>query len=321
MTQPAPRPTGPQQTPGPGTHVPPAQRPCATVSPVSPCVHARALRQAMSSSALPWHVLGRRRTTVTRAAAGRPTPRFMRPALCLALNECGQPGITVPLASANLTRVPVDGQSGEPPLGPVWYGDHARFTRHRRGRAASATPPREPLGEPAGGGTRRPARPDQLGRRKRRTAVRRVPRADDARGTSYAAHFDTPAGYLDFARFGPPSRDAVAASARALEESATADHTTVDVLMRAEEAARDTAARLTGTDARHTVLPPGPQPRTGRGPAGSASGAPARGPVRPRPAPAPPGEATDSAPCPRRPVTRAAVATRQHTRTGARQPR
>ncbi|WP_234337924.1 hypothetical protein [Streptomyces sp. NRRL WC-3725] len=40
--------------------------------------------------------------------------------------------------------------------------------------------------------------------------------------TSYAAHFDTPAGYLDFARFGPPSRDAVAACARALEESATA---------------------------------------------------------------------------------------------------
>jgi selenocysteine lyase/cysteine desulfurase len=74
--------------------------------------------------------------------------------------------------------------------------------------------------------------------------------------TSYAAHFDTPAGYLDFARFGPPSRDAVAATARAMEESARADHRTVDGLMRAEAAARDTAARLAGTDRRHTVLLP-----------------------------------------------------------------
>jgi selenocysteine lyase/cysteine desulfurase len=74
--------------------------------------------------------------------------------------------------------------------------------------------------------------------------------------TSYADHFDTPAGYLDFARFGPPSRDAVAATARAMEESARADHTTVDGLMRAEALARDTAARLAGTDGRHTVLLP-----------------------------------------------------------------
>lgn len=74
--------------------------------------------------------------------------------------------------------------------------------------------------------------------------------------TSYATHFDTPAGYLDFARFGPPSRDAVAATARAMEESARADHTTVDGLMRAEETARDTVARLAGADARHTVLLP-----------------------------------------------------------------
>ncbi|MER5915379.1 aminotransferase class V-fold PLP-dependent enzyme [Streptomyces sp. NPDC001982] len=74
--------------------------------------------------------------------------------------------------------------------------------------------------------------------------------------TSYAAHFDTPAGYLDFARFGPPSRDALTATARALEASARADHTTVDTLMRAEEAARNTAARLAGTDAQHTVLLP-----------------------------------------------------------------
>ncbi|MGW4197738.1 aminotransferase class V-fold PLP-dependent enzyme [Streptomyces sp. NPDC005004] len=74
--------------------------------------------------------------------------------------------------------------------------------------------------------------------------------------TSYAAHFDTPAGYLDFARFGPPSRDAVAAIAHAMQDSARADHTTVDGLMRAEDTARNTAARLAGTDAAHTVLLP-----------------------------------------------------------------
>ncbi|QFZ78074.1 aminotransferase class V-fold PLP-dependent enzyme [Streptomyces fagopyri] len=74
--------------------------------------------------------------------------------------------------------------------------------------------------------------------------------------TSYADHFDTPAGYLDFARFGPPSRDAVAATGRAMEESARAGHTTVDDLMRAEGVARETAGRLAGTDTQHTVLLP-----------------------------------------------------------------
>jgi selenocysteine lyase/cysteine desulfurase len=74
--------------------------------------------------------------------------------------------------------------------------------------------------------------------------------------TPYAAHFDTPAGYLDFARFGPPSHEVVAATARAMEASARADHTTVDLLMRAEAEARESAARLAGTDAAHTVLLP-----------------------------------------------------------------
>ncbi|MGV9405097.1 aminotransferase class V-fold PLP-dependent enzyme [Streptomyces sp. NPDC003667] len=74
--------------------------------------------------------------------------------------------------------------------------------------------------------------------------------------TSYADRFDTPAGYLDFARFGPPSRDAVAATTRAMEAAAHADHTTVDVLMRAEVTAREAAARLAGSDAEHTVLLP-----------------------------------------------------------------
>ncbi|MFD7435976.1 aminotransferase class V-fold PLP-dependent enzyme [Streptomyces sp. NPDC059861] len=74
--------------------------------------------------------------------------------------------------------------------------------------------------------------------------------------TSYAAHFDTPAGYMDFARFGPPSREVVAATARAMDESARADHSTVDGLMRADQAAREIAARLAGTDPQHTVLLP-----------------------------------------------------------------
>jgi selenocysteine lyase/cysteine desulfurase len=74
--------------------------------------------------------------------------------------------------------------------------------------------------------------------------------------TSYAAHFDTPDGYLDFARFGPPSRDAVTATAQAMQESACAGPTTVDDLMGAEETARAAAARLAGSDAGHTVLLP-----------------------------------------------------------------
>ncbi|MCK1794488.1 aminotransferase class V-fold PLP-dependent enzyme [Streptomyces sp. XM4193] len=73
---------------------------------------------------------------------------------------------------------------------------------------------------------------------------------------SYADHFDAPAGYLDFARFGPPSREAVAALARAAEESARADHTTVNGLMEAERRARQAAARLAGSDVEHTVLLP-----------------------------------------------------------------
>ncbi|WP_395575637.1 aminotransferase class V-fold PLP-dependent enzyme [Streptomyces sp. BK79] len=74
--------------------------------------------------------------------------------------------------------------------------------------------------------------------------------------TPYAAHFNAPAGYLDFARFGPPSRDAVDATARAVEASARAAHATVDELMWVEGTARDAAARLAGADAAHTVLLP-----------------------------------------------------------------
>ncbi|MFI0938925.1 aminotransferase class V-fold PLP-dependent enzyme [Streptomyces sp. NPDC021020] len=72
----------------------------------------------------------------------------------------------------------------------------------------------------------------------------------------YAGLFDAPAGYLDFARYGPPSRPVLDATAEALGRSARADHTTVNELMRADLLARESAARLAGTDAEHTVLLP-----------------------------------------------------------------
>ncbi|MBM9508790.1 aminotransferase class V-fold PLP-dependent enzyme [Actinacidiphila acididurans] len=72
----------------------------------------------------------------------------------------------------------------------------------------------------------------------------------------YAEHFEEPEGYLDFARYGPPSRDVLAATADALARSARADHTTVDDLMHADVRARRAAARLAGTDPDHTVLLP-----------------------------------------------------------------
>jgi selenocysteine lyase/cysteine desulfurase len=72
----------------------------------------------------------------------------------------------------------------------------------------------------------------------------------------YAEHFEEPEGYLDFARYGPPSRDVLAATGEALARSARADQDTVNDLMRAEPRARQAAARLAGTDAAHTVLLP-----------------------------------------------------------------
>jgi selenocysteine lyase/cysteine desulfurase len=72
----------------------------------------------------------------------------------------------------------------------------------------------------------------------------------------YAEHFEEPEGYLDFARYGPPSRDVVAATTEALTQSARAGHDTVDDLMRAETRAREAAARLAGADPARTVLLP-----------------------------------------------------------------
>lgn len=72
----------------------------------------------------------------------------------------------------------------------------------------------------------------------------------------YADHFQAPEGYLDYARYGPPSTDVLTATAGALERSARASHDTVNELMRAEQSAREAAARLAGVSADHTVLLP-----------------------------------------------------------------
>lgn len=72
----------------------------------------------------------------------------------------------------------------------------------------------------------------------------------------YARQFEAPAGYLDFARYGPPSRAVLAATADALGRSARAGHDTVNDLMGADLRARRSAARLAGTDTDHTVLLP-----------------------------------------------------------------
>ncbi|WP_335977793.1 aminotransferase class V-fold PLP-dependent enzyme [Streptomyces sp. CA2R106] len=72
----------------------------------------------------------------------------------------------------------------------------------------------------------------------------------------YAEHFEEPEGYLDFARYGPPSRQVLAATSDALARSARADQHTVNDLMRAEQRAQQAAARLAGTDPAHTVLLP-----------------------------------------------------------------
>lgn len=72
----------------------------------------------------------------------------------------------------------------------------------------------------------------------------------------YAEHFEEPEGYLDFARFGPPSRDVLTATAEALGRAARAGQDTVNDLMGAEPRARAAAARLAGSDPAHTVLLP-----------------------------------------------------------------
>lgn len=72
--------------------------------------------------------------------------------------------------------------------------------------------------------------------------------------TDYLDQFDETPGYLDFARFGPPSRAVVDTTAELLAACARADGSTVDDLMRQEGRAVAAAARLAGFPA-DAVLP------------------------------------------------------------------
>ncbi|MEV4057700.1 aminotransferase class V-fold PLP-dependent enzyme [Amycolatopsis sp. NPDC049688] len=72
----------------------------------------------------------------------------------------------------------------------------------------------------------------------------------------YLLQFDEPAGYLDFARFGPPSHAVLDTTAALLDQATTAGPSTVDELMRQEIRAKAAAARLSGSDTDHTVLLP-----------------------------------------------------------------
>ena len=72
----------------------------------------------------------------------------------------------------------------------------------------------------------------------------------------YLVQFDEPAGYLDFARFGPPSHAVLDTTANLLALSTKAGPSTVDDLMRQEVRAKAAAARLCRSDTDHTVLVP-----------------------------------------------------------------
>jgi selenocysteine lyase/cysteine desulfurase/predicted transcriptional regulator YheO len=72
----------------------------------------------------------------------------------------------------------------------------------------------------------------------------------------YLLQFSEPAGYLDFARFGPPSHAVLDTTARLLEQSTHAGPSTVDELMREETRAKAAAARLCHSDIDHIVLQP-----------------------------------------------------------------
>ncbi|MEV8437644.1 aminotransferase class V-fold PLP-dependent enzyme [Actinosynnema sp. NPDC051121] len=74
--------------------------------------------------------------------------------------------------------------------------------------------------------------------------------------SSYLVQFREPEGYLDFARFGPPSFAVVEASTRLLEASASAGPSTVDDLMRQELRAKAAVARLCRGDTDHVTLLP-----------------------------------------------------------------
>lgn len=72
----------------------------------------------------------------------------------------------------------------------------------------------------------------------------------------YQLQFSEPEGYLDFARFGPPSHAVLDTTARLLEKATHAGPATVDELMREETRAKAAAARLCRSDIDHIVLLP-----------------------------------------------------------------
>ena len=72
----------------------------------------------------------------------------------------------------------------------------------------------------------------------------------------YLLQFSEQAGYLDFARFGPPSHAVLDATARLSEKATQAGPSTVDELMREETRAKAAAARLCRSDIDHIVLQP-----------------------------------------------------------------
>ncbi|MEU4742631.1 aminotransferase class V-fold PLP-dependent enzyme [Actinosynnema sp. NPDC023658] len=74
--------------------------------------------------------------------------------------------------------------------------------------------------------------------------------------SSYLVQFHEPEGYLDFARFGPPSFAVLDAATRLLETSAQAGPSTVDDLMRQELRAKAAVARLCRGDTDHVTLLP-----------------------------------------------------------------
>ncbi|KOX31123.1 aminotransferase class V [Saccharothrix sp. NRRL B-16348] len=74
--------------------------------------------------------------------------------------------------------------------------------------------------------------------------------------SSYLVQFREPEGYLDFARFGPPSFAVVDASTRLVEASVSAGPSTVDDLMRQELRAKAAVARLCRGDTDHVTLLP-----------------------------------------------------------------
>lgn len=72
----------------------------------------------------------------------------------------------------------------------------------------------------------------------------------------YLAEFDEPPGYVDFARFGPPSRAVADTTAALTRRTVRSGPTTVDDLMAAEPRAIAAAARLCGHPRDRVVLVP-----------------------------------------------------------------